>query len=64
MEGPKREGLPISRVSGSLNATISGKTEQVSRVFAAIMNQVCLTQNGFFWNPRVVLKFVEASLRL
>ena len=35
----------MSRVRGSLNVTISGKTDQVSCVFGA--NQVCLGQNGF-----------------
>jgi len=27
-------------------------------------DQVCLGQNGIFWHPQVVWKFLEASLRL
>jgi len=29
-----------------------------------ITDQVCLGQNGFFWHPRVLWKFLEAWLRL
>jgi len=52
----------LSRVRGSLNATISGKTDQVSCAFGAQRIRVCLGQNGFFWHPWVVWKLLEARL--
>jgi len=32
--------------------------------FWRILEQVCLGQNGFFWHPWVVWKFLESLLRL
>jgi len=49
-EDPKLERQHMSRVRGSLNATISGKTDQVS-CFLAHNGSGVLGQNGFFWHP-------------
>jgi len=51
----------MSTVRGSLNATISGETDQVS---LAHNGSGVFGQNSFFWHPQVVWKFLEATLRL
>jgi len=53
----------MSKVKGSLNATISGKTPGVVCNWC-ITDQVCLWQNGFFWHPWAVWKYLEACLSL